>query len=60
MSVMKQITLTYKFIEKVIQYKLFRIDDNGMHILLHSGDCRGRDRMVVGIATTYVISAYHH
>jgi hypothetical protein len=56
---MKQITLTYKFIEKVIQYKLFRID-NGMHILLHSGDCRGRDRMVVGIATTYVISAYHH
>jgi hypothetical protein len=57
---MKQITLTYKFIEKVIQYKLFRIDDNGMHILLHSGGNRGRDRMVVGIATTYVISAYHH
>ena len=22
--------------------------------------CRGRDRMVVGFTTTYVISTYHH
>jgi len=24
------------------------------------GGCRGRDRMVVGVITTYAISAYHH
>jgi hypothetical protein len=24
------------------------------------GDSHGRDRMVVGFATTYAISAYHH
>ena len=24
------------------------------------GGCRDRDRMVVGLATTYAISAYHH
>jgi len=39
-----------------------------MHIILHpppsfsmkERDRRGRDRMVVGFITTYVISAYHH
>jgi len=25
-----------------------------------SGGCRDHDRMVVGITTTYTISAYHH
>jgi len=28
--------------------------------LLSRGDCRGRDRMVVGFTTTCVISVYHH
>jgi hypothetical protein len=25
-----------------------------------TGDRHGRDRMVVGVTTTYVISTYHH
>ena len=27
---------------------------------MKTGDRRGRDRMVVGIITTYAISTYHH
>jgi len=27
---------------------------------MNKGDCRGRDRMVVGFTTTYAISVYHH
>jgi hypothetical protein len=30
-----------------------------LHICMYGGRC-GRDRMVVGLTTTYVISAYHH
>jgi hypothetical protein len=28
--------------------------------MMNPGGRRGRDRMIVGFTTTYVISAYHH
>jgi hypothetical protein len=32
-----------------------------MHLLYtNQKGCHGRDRMVVGLTTTYEISAYHH
>jgi hypothetical protein len=31
-----------------------------LYLLLFSGGCRGRVRMVVGFTTTYAINAYHH
>jgi len=30
------------------------------HMSFCAWSCRGRDRMVVGFATTYAISAYQH
>ena len=32
----------------------------GMECIQHLQGRRGRDRMVVGLTTTYAISAYHH
>jgi hypothetical protein len=43
-----------KWIQKV---KLF-VQENGLH-KMYKGR-RGRDRMVVGFTTTYVINDYHH
>ena len=31
-----------------------------LYLLLFSGGCRGRVRMVVGFTTTYAINVYHH
>jgi hypothetical protein len=44
--------------EKIVEY--WSITDKHILILKIAGDCRGRDRMVVGFITTYAISAYHH
>ena len=33
---------------------------SGINTLKRGGGRRGRDRMVVGFTTTYVIGAYHH
>ena len=30
------------------------------HLFIYHRDRRGRDRMVVGLTTTYAISAFHH
>ena len=46
-----------------ISYWHFCIDLNWYWLLfniIYPGSSRGRDRIVVGFTTTYVISAYHH
>jgi hypothetical protein len=46
--------------QSVLLVEESRVNHHNLYTCILSRGCRGCDRMVVGITTTYAISAYHH